>query len=73
MITTNTGGNPELIKDGETGLLFEVKDYAVLAGRLKLLHDSPDLCQKPVEKAASCIQNKFTLQKIITDYENLYK
>ena len=37
VVASRVGGNPELVKDGETGLLFEKADVAGLAARLRLL------------------------------------
>jgi glycosyltransferase involved in cell wall biosynthesis len=34
-IASDTGGNPELVRDGETGLLFPTGDSAALAARLE--------------------------------------
>jgi glycosyltransferase involved in cell wall biosynthesis len=40
-VASDTGGNPELVTDGETGLLFPVADAEALAARLALLLDQP--------------------------------
>ena len=43
-IATRVGGVPELIDDGETGLLFNVGDVAAMAqGAVALLTDKPRL------------------------------
>ena len=40
-IASDTGGNPELIRDGETGLLFPAGDSLALAARLERVLDHP--------------------------------
>ena len=42
-IASDVGGNPELITDGETGLLFPAGDVDALAGRLRLVLNDPAL------------------------------
>ena len=41
VIASDVGGNPEIVRDGETGLLFEPGNAAALAERLgRLIKDS---------------------------------
>jgi glycosyltransferase involved in cell wall biosynthesis len=42
-VASRVGGNPELVADGETGLLFESGDTAGLAAALSRLAEDPDL------------------------------
>jgi glycosyltransferase involved in cell wall biosynthesis len=43
VIASSIGGLPELIKDGENGLLFEAKNVMELAEKINFLLSSPDL------------------------------
>ena len=45
-IASNTGGNPELIRDGETGLLFKATDAASLAAALERVIVNESLRQR---------------------------
>ena len=42
-VASNVGGNPELVKPGETGLLFQPRDVDDLAAALRRLIENPDL------------------------------
>jgi glycosyltransferase involved in cell wall biosynthesis len=42
-VASDTGGNPELVKPGETGLLFKPRDPDDLASALRILIERPDL------------------------------
>src|SRR5204863_9056036 len=42
-VASDVGGNPELVKPGETGLLFKPQDPDDLAAQLQTLIENPDL------------------------------
>lgn len=46
VICSSIGGLPEIVDDGNTGLLFETDDASDLARKIRYLHDRPDLCRK---------------------------
>jgi glycosyltransferase involved in cell wall biosynthesis len=46
VIGSRMGGIPELIDDGETGLLFEAGNAADLAEKMRFLLDRPELCRE---------------------------
>ena len=71
-IATRVGGVPELIEDGENGLLFEVGDIAAMSeAAISLLRDEARLTamSKAVRKTA---QDRFCASRIIPLYENYY-
>ena len=43
VVATATGGNPEVVIDGQSGLLFPVGDDAALVGHLRALEREPEL------------------------------
>jgi glycosyltransferase involved in cell wall biosynthesis len=45
-IASDVGGNPELVRDGETGLLFASGDAGALADRLRTVLDDVELRQR---------------------------
>lgn len=73
VIATNTGGNPELIVEGETGFLIPHEDIKALKIKLILLINSADLRREMGEKGRRHLENTFGLHRMIDQYINLYK
>jgi L-malate glycosyltransferase len=72
-IATRVGGVPELIDDGENGLLFEVGDIdGMAAGALSLLND-PARLEAMASAARRTAQDKFCATRIIPLYEEYYE
>ena len=46
VIASRIGGIPEIVDDGETGLLFEPGNAELLTQRIQYLWDRPELCRK---------------------------
>ena len=60
-VASRVGGNPELVTDGETGMLFEPRDAAGLAGALGVLLANPELRRRLASNASRLIQSNFSL------------
>ena len=60
IIGTNTGGTPELIKDGFNGLLYEPGDYEQLAAKIEYLIDRPDKAKWLAENGHEFANKTFT-------------
>jgi N-acetyl-alpha-D-glucosaminyl L-malate synthase BshA len=72
-IATRVGGIPELIDDGETGLLFNVGDIESMAlGALNLLNDRARLDELR-EAGRRNAQKRFCANKIVPEYVEYYK
>ena len=69
VIATNAAGNPDLITDGENGLLFEDKDSKGLADKINLLIEDKDLSQKLSENGKQTAHENFSIKKTIENYE----
>jgi glycosyltransferase involved in cell wall biosynthesis len=69
---SRVGGNPELVKDGETGLLFEPRDAAGLAEALRLLICDSTLRATFAANAARTIQSRFSLPAAARSLGEIY-
>jgi L-malate glycosyltransferase len=71
-IASRTGGNPELIRDGETGLLFEPGNSEDLARKIhRLSHDS-DLRSRLAQAGCRFIRDGFSLCASATRMQEIY-
>jgi L-malate glycosyltransferase len=71
-VASSVGGNPELVRDGETGLLFPPGDAEALADRLGSLVADEALRSRFAAAAASFIANGMTVEKAATRMASIY-
>jgi sugar transferase (PEP-CTERM/EpsH1 system associated) len=71
-VATNVGGNPELLVDARWGFLFAPKDVAGLAKHLERLIVEPDLRERFSAMGRDEAVTRFSLDRMMTDYANLY-
>lgn len=60
-IASSAGGNPELVRHGETGLLFQAGNVQELLEKLWMLAQDPDLRKRLSDASASAIRERFSL------------
>jgi glycosyltransferase involved in cell wall biosynthesis len=73
VVATNVGGNPELVVDGETGYSVPPRDADALAAKLRLLLGDKCLAKKLGENGQKRVQQKFSLQAMADNYQELYE
>jgi L-malate glycosyltransferase len=72
VIGTNAGGVPEVVRNGETGILCPVGDVQGMArAALDILSD-PARWQSMSDLGADDARARFSLDAIVTRYEHLY-
>ncbi|SHI14751.1 glycosyltransferase [Desulfofustis glycolicus] len=72
VVATNTGGNPELVLEGENGFLYPVGNVEVLADRiLKLLDDNVN--QRIGRNNRERVASNLSLSYMVKCYENHYQ
>jgi glycosyltransferase involved in cell wall biosynthesis len=60
VIASRLGGIPELIKDGETGILFESQNTADLADKIRTLWSQPELCDRMGATARETVRQRYS-------------
>ena len=72
VITTAVGGNPELVVNGETGILIPPNDAGALVQAILKLYQNPELRLSMGNKARQHVERNFSLQKMINNMEEFY-
>ena len=73
IVASNVGGIPDVIVDGESGILVPEKDPVALADAFKCLEADPTLIQKLLVGARKRIEECFTWDGIIERQIEVYK
>ena len=72
VVLTDTGGNPEVVVDGDSGLLFPVGDCQALAGQLALLYGNPVIRDRVGSRACRRVHESFSLDSMVRKYDEMY-
>jgi glycosyltransferase involved in cell wall biosynthesis len=72
VVATRVGGTPELVRDGETGLLVTQDNDDQLVAALRDLLNQPGLRTRLGRRARQIAQASFSLTKVRNQYEQLY-
>ena len=73
VVATAVGGVPEVVIDGETGLLAPADDLETYAARLKELLFDRERARKMGHAARKSVLDRFTRDRIVSQYEDLYR
>ena len=72
VVATRVGGLPEVVVDGETGLLVEPDDPVALARAIVTLLQDRERTHQLGQAARERAQHAFSLERCVDDYESLY-
>jgi glycosyltransferase involved in cell wall biosynthesis len=72
VIATNVGGIPEVIKDGETGILVPPKDPEAFSSAIIKLYNNPELSRRMGQAGYSRARNLFDIKTTVREFEDLY-
>jgi len=70
---TDSGGSPELIEHGKSGLIVRSKSAEEIASAIRKLFDDADLLAEIKEKANVRICNDFHVNETIEKHISLYQ
>ena len=73
VVASRVGGTPELVVDGETGLLVPVSDPVALAEALSRLADDPTERRRMGEAGRARAAAQFSLRRMVDSVEALYR
>ncbi len=72
VVASDSGGIPEIVKDGEAGYLVPPKDPAAMAERIGALIDDPAASRSMGENGLKKINASFSIEAKIDELERLY-
>lgn len=73
IVATRTGGNPELVQDGETGLLPPAADDATLAQAIARYVVDPGLRAAHGARARQVALERYSLNSMVSRYATIYQ
>jgi glycosyltransferase involved in cell wall biosynthesis len=73
VLATAVGGNPEVVVDGVSGLLFQAGNAARLAGHLETLRAEPETRARLSREAQRRVAEHFSLTSMVREYAQLYE
>lgn len=73
LVAARVGGNPEVIAEDETGLLFAPGDEATMSDCIERLANSPELRSRMGEAGRDRALKKFSVDQMLEGYRNLYR
>ncbi len=73
VVATDVGGNRELVRDGETGLLVPPEDPRALAAAIERLLADPGLAGRLAGAGARFVRENLTIDRMVDEHVRLYR
>lgn len=73
VVATRVGGIPELVADGETGLLVPPGDPAALAEAILYVLSNPAVARRFGDAGRCRVEERFTVQRMVQETEAVYE
>ena len=72
VIASAVGGNGELVRDGQSGLLFPSGDVQALANAIVRLHQDRSAAQQMGQAGRAAVDRQYSLQAMVAAYQQVY-
>lgn len=72
VVCTDSGGNPELVEEGVTGLLVPPRDPEALVGALRSLRDDPRRADEMGREGKRRLETRFTVRAMTAGFVSAY-
>ena len=73
VVVTDTGGSPEIVRDGVEGFLIPPGDAGALALRLACLLESPGLRMEMGRRGRQRVEQWYSLERMVRATEGVYR
>jgi glycosyltransferase involved in cell wall biosynthesis len=73
VVATSVGGNPEVVADGQTGLLVPPGDSSQLARAIAEMWKNPELGRRMGVADRARVGNNFNVRTMAANYEAIYE
>lgn len=73
VVATRSGGIPDIVRDGENGVLVPERDVGALARGILLLLDDPALATRLAEAARADVRDRFAPARIASAFDSVYR
>jgi glycosyltransferase involved in cell wall biosynthesis len=73
MVVTAVGGNPDLILDGERGLLVQPERPAELAQAFRWMLEHPEQARDMGKAARGFVRRELSLERLVQRHDALYQ
>lgn len=72
VVATDSGGNSELIQDGENGFLFQDENLEEFAEKIRIVLEDVQLKKKIVQKGETTALEKFSVENTVLNHEKFF-
>jgi glycosyltransferase involved in cell wall biosynthesis len=73
IVATAAGGTPEIVIDGQTGLLVPVNEPAALAGAIRRVATDLTLRERLGGAAREHVESVFGMERFVAEFASLYE
>jgi glycosyltransferase involved in cell wall biosynthesis len=72
VVATRVGGNPEVVIEGETGIVVPGREMAPLADAIARMSKDPALRRRMGEAGRQRVEREFSIERMVDDYRRAY-